>query len=255
MKIICIVPISNNDVYASHFGKSIERFQLGVVNIGNDANNPSNDFIIRKMAIGISYAIEKNMIDNDTIVMFSREDVVVLDNFLPQKLDMVFSKNPHVGVVGIEGVDVIDRGWDFKFDKGHYIQAAAGEAVGNGNHIVHGNSVGYYEDCVGVGNSLFAVRGSLILSGLIPNAMQFVDDENIYSFDMCFQALSRGAKIAVADILIYDGSRKMFDSDYRERAKKQVDNLLNVFTSFGNNLPATVKSFVAIANEVVTIDL
>ena len=255
MNIVCVVPVSNNEIYASHFGKSVERFSLGVVNIGIDPDHPENNPIIRRMAIGVNYALQNKMVNPDTIVVFSKENVVILDNLLSEKIFKVFTDRPDVGIIGVEGIDSIDRDWDLKYSCGHYIQASSGEAVGNGNHIVNNSKVGFFDDCVAVSNSLFAVRGSLILSGLIPNCMQFTDDEKIYSFDMCFQAMSMGSKIAVADILIYDGSQTMFDSEHRNIFSKQINSLLDVFTSFGNKLPVTTKSFAKKANEIVTIDL
>lgn len=257
MKIVCIVPVNNPDVYSSHFGKSVDRLGLGVINIGNDDQNPQNNTQIMKYALGANYAIQNKMIDNDTIVVYSREDVFIMDSLFAQKLNAVFQKRPDVGIIGVEGARSIDRDWNYSYQCGHYIQATDSDGVGNGKHIVHGSSVGFYDDCVVVGNSLFAVRGSLFLANVLPN-VSLAGGEHVCSFDMSFQCLSRGFGVAVADILVYCGSRLGLDGDvaeYKNQANLQYTKLMDLYESFGNVLPATNKSFIKNRNEVVTIDL
>lgn len=225
MKIVAICPITDEDIYSSHAGATLKNNGVVVVNIKD-----SKDTVARKYQIGVQHILKNSMVEADDVVLFMHEDVLVLDSFLKEKLFLVFSENKTVGMVGVQGVEVLTDSYPM-YSHGHVIQGNPMSSVGVGSHIR--NRVGFFDEIVGVAPYFFAIRGSL-LKDLTFNIL---DDRDVYSFDLGLQIQKLGYSLCVADILVFHRSSRLNNEEDKAMTQKKMSELVGYYTERGTIFP------------------
>jgi len=165
-----------------------------------------------------------NKLNDDDIVCFCHEDVLILDPNFSQKLEMIFKLKPEVGLVGVTGSSKLPehgRWFDENFED---LVGQWATNMDNKTIIMGRNRIGYFDDVLVCHKFFIAVRASLLKEGLRFDQCFTFD---LYNLDFCLQVLERGFKVAVADILLLHKSQReeesnldLFNSKYIERGYK-----------------------------------
>lgn len=228
-----VIARHNEDDYKNYLEPSISMMNVITYDVSDKENESLS--LTQKYNSGIEVAL-KDGIDDEDIIVFSHEDVKILDQFFCEKLNMVFLNKPDVGLVGVIGTkEFLQNGmwWANTPDKlnGHIVQENNNKEF----HLVKGK-IGYFDDIVAIDGLIFAIRGKLINEGLL-------FDENFkfhhYDIDMCFQVLKRNYKIAIADILVKHKSAGL--GSLTDEYKESKTNLINKWSEHG--FPITVNKF------------
>lgn len=215
MNVNFVVARENDNTFNSYFVPSARHYAVPCFQIGDKPDEHGN--IIKKSINEKYHIMSKMLIDNkvitdDSIIVFIHEDINILDNHFVEKINMVFSEKPDVGVLGVAGVKQISKeGWWFNEENkpvGHMVEGVDGKNIADGNHVVYG-TVGYIDNCACVEGCVLAVRGSLIKSGLNFDIDTYRNDRDIYAMDLCVQTLLKGYKVAVADMLVFHKSNRV----------------------------------------------
>ena len=214
MKIIFVVGRNSDKTFGTFFAPSAQRFGVECFQIGDSPDKDGNvvNKSINEKYNGMTHILlQNNKIDDETIVVYSHEDINITDNLFDWKLIKTFERHPDVGIVGVAGVKQISKdGWwfDEKNERiGQIFEGVDGENITKGQHVIFG-PVGYYDNIAAVKGCVFAVRGSLLKDGLNFDIESFKNDRNMYAMDLCVQTLLKGYKVAVADVLIYHASHR-----------------------------------------------
>lgn len=171
----------------------------------------------------------------DDIVVFAHDDVIIIDELMKDKLELIFESDD-VGLVGIYGTTEFNEGggwWmcDRKVHgRGHIIQ---GNGNGTKGHMV--DRIGYFDDVVTVDGCFFAMRGELL------NTIKFDENFNSYHFydsDISLQTIHAGYDVVVADILIEHLSPGYLPTNWEEGRQY----LVNKWKSKGYTFPLTKES-------------
>ena len=235
MSIIAICPIHNKEVYTSHIDQCLQRFKMVVVNVNDE--KPPFDPVAKKFHLGAAFAVNNNMIQPDDVVVFVHEDVMILDNLFPEKIQMIFSEKPEIGMVGVEGISTLSEGYQVGYDVGHYVQGNPLSTVGDGSHVVNASGIGFFPKVSAISSYFFAVRGSLILDGVMPDFNAIPGDKNVYAIDMSIQVMSKGYDVAVADIFMYHGSARLRNTNEIASAAKDYSLVVQKHKSLGIEFP------------------
>ena len=250
MNIVTICPISRKDVYESHINPCLQRFKMVVVNV-NDEKEPF-DSVSKKFSLGTTFALNNNMIKPDDIVLYVHEDVMLLDNLVKEKLEKIFADKPDVGMVGVEGIKTLGERFPSNFDYGHYVQGNQ-NGVGQGNHVVNKSGIGYFTDMSAVSNYFFAIRGSLILDGVLPMVNNEVNGRDVYAIDLGMQVMLKGYQIVVADILVFHASMR-YRSSIIVGVQDVYSNLVSKYVDMGVTFPVNGR-VIRKASDVIHIEL
>jgi hypothetical protein len=167
----------------------------------------SDDYEGQHQSIFIKYnqsieALIKNGLKENDIVVFSHEDVKLIDDHLVEKFEMVFEEKKDVGLIGVVGASKLNdtcRWWSNQVQdmRGHIIQ----ENNTQNHHLIKG-IVGYSDDLIVVDGLIFAIRADLFLKYNLRFDQENYDGFHFYDIDICCQILEKKLKIAVADILV-----------------------------------------------------
>jgi len=210
-----VVARENDNTFNTFFVPSAKRFSIPTFQIG-DKPDPNGNIIkkpiIEKYDMMVRMMNENDQINDNSIIVFIHEDVNVLDNHFIDKINTVFSEKPEIGVLGVKGVKQISKeGWWFDEKNkpvGHIIEGIDGKNITEGKHTVYG-TVGYIDDVTAVEGCLLAVRSSIFKSDVAFDTKTYKYDRDMYAMDLCVQALLKGYKVCVADILIYHHSNRV----------------------------------------------
>lgn len=226
-----IVAINNDKIFESYLKSSISKFVSEKVSCIGIHNSPELNSMFTKYNFGIQQANPQD----DDILIFVHEDVKIIDENLIPKLEMIFSKKPKVGLVGIVGTkELCSEGWwsnDYKHHVGHWIQEYDN---GTQKHMVR--KIGFDENMLVVDGCFFAVRGKVakevkFLEELYPKSFHF------YDYSYCVSVLEAGWKVAVADIKILHKSEGPLSANWNDARRIFHNNLY----SKGYKLPLTLE--------------
>lgn len=258
MEILCVVArTSSDDKFNALLAPSINKFKLKCVQIGDKPNEDGVVFsksVVEKYHIGCEILKQQNIITDETIFVFVHEDVNLVDNLFIEKINYVFDERKDIGVVGVVGVEKIsETGWWLSPENnpvGHQVISTVDGVAGSGEYVKYG-PVGFYDKVVAVDNSIFAVRGSVLKDGIDFDVDTLKSDVNMYAMDFCVNALQRGFKIAVADILTFHHSRRNTNINPQWEASKLEFN--KKYTHIG--FPIDVDKFKFDESEVVDVEI
>lgn len=227
---------NDKEVYDKYIGESLQKLNTESYEVFND--NGENLSIFQKYNIGIERAKSIGIKDDD-IICFAHSDVSILDPNFSQKVEIVFKNKSDIGLCGVIGTrEYSDNGgWWMTIPKmlsGHIIQ----EINGQSNHLVKG-SIGYFDDMVVVDGLILMIRGKLLNDGLMWD--ESFDGYHLYDVDICLQVLSKGWKIAVADILVRHKSPGM--GFLTKEWHDSKDKIINKYKKMGCEFPITTESF------------
>jgi hypothetical protein len=252
----CIIPRLNDNTFKQFAEPSLKKIGTQVFQIyDNDKNVHEN--IFKKYSAGLE-TVKQNGLNDTDIVILMHEDVFILDNLFKEKIELLFSEKPEVGLVGVVGAnELTERGgwWMNGSDKlkGHIIQGQDDGGVDKGNHLVKG-AIGYFDNVVCVDGCFMITKGEVIKNGL-----KFDDDiytgNDFYDCDLCLTVLEMGYKIACADILIFHQSRGM--GVFNDAWKTAKDQFINKWNNKSYTLPYTTNQFKVkeIKSEIIELAL
>ena len=86
-----IIARNNNEIYENYIKKSLLKLDAISYDIFDEENTKFS--ITEKYNIGIEHAMECGLEDND-IVIFIHEDVLIQDDFFKEKVELTFNANP-----------------------------------------------------------------------------------------------------------------------------------------------------------------
>lgn len=202
MDITYIVPRNDDSVFERCLLRYFKQKASRTIQI---SNNPEIKSICHKYSKGIDICREKNLLDG--VIIFSHEDITILDNFFEDKIKYIFETNNSIGVVGVVGTELVsEKGWFLEKEnkpKGKIIQGVSDL------QLIKFGEVGFYDNVISVDNCIFAVRASLF-NQIDFDIENLLNDNHHYSTDICLQALKCSYKICVADILVQHESTEHF---------------------------------------------
>jgi len=249
MDIKFIVDRNNDEKFNMYLVPGLKRIGVQVVQVADDETVKT---LTHKYHVGRKVLIDNDMIKEDDIVVFSKEDISIVDNEFKQKVQYLFEQKTDVGVVGVLGAEQINEEgfWSDAENNpiGHIIKGlSSGKGQGEPHAI---GPVGYYDDAVMVDSNFFMIRASL-LNEIDFDTDTLKGDNHLCAMDLCMQVLKRGYKISVADILIYQESFGHFStSDSYKESKKLFDAK---YKDIG--FPITINSFEFDRPEIVEVEI
>jgi hypothetical protein len=238
----CIIPRINDEKFKTLAEPSLKKIGGQVLQV-LDKTAGVTENIFKKYLGGIE-ALMNSGIQDDDIIIFMHEDVVILDNLFKEKLEFLFAEKPEVAIVGIAGaIEITERGgfWMNTPDKmrGHLIQGKEGGCQGDGFHLVKG-AIGYFDDLVCVDGCIMITQGKFIKEGLSFDDKTYTGND-FYDYDICLRALELGYSVACADILIFHASPGL--GVFNESWKKSKDKFIKKWQDKGYTLPFTTSQF------------
>lgn len=238
-KIKIVVARNDDKVFSQYLSPSLQSLKADTnfdVQI-SEIFNIENDSIFKKYNRGM----DDLGVDESDIYCFMHEDVKIHDKSFLNKLSMLFDYKKDIGVLGLIGTSSFPEmgGWwlcDHKFHKGHLIQG-----LPNGTTYHMDRGTGFNDELVSVDGFSFFCHGRFLKTyrfdeNRYPNAYHF------YDVDTCFEALRRGFKVAVADILLEHKSEgPMPDSWHNTR-----NIFINKWKDFHWTFPVTTANLIRI---------
>ena len=242
-KSIFITARFSDDGFDSFLGPSLQKIQTKCVNVSDSETSDGIKTISTKYNIGINIAKEQQLVSNETIVVFSKSDVHVLDPLVMDKLELIFNELPNMMVVGVVGVNELHRGRNLYNIDNKPVNSIIYKKVDSdteGEHIKYSDQ-GFYTNVVGVDDSIIAVRGSFINSGFM-----FTCDTNTgFGIDVAINATKQGYDVGVADILVV--SKNTSDVDYND--------IESVLDAIDVSLPVNIKNISNKGNSLVDVEI
>ena len=257
MEILCVVARGDDQNFNTFLGPSLNKFKLKCVQVGDkpdEMGNIGKKSTNEKYIIGCDVLKQQNLLNDDTVVVFIHEDSNIIDNLFVEKINFLFSERSDIGVVGAVGVESIsnDTFWMSPENRplGHMVLGGDGKSIGKGDYRKFG-PIGMFDKVVAIDNSIIIVRGSLIRDGLTFDGDTLKSDSNMYGMDISIQALQKGFKVAVADILTFHNSKRNLTMNDEWVASKMLFNEKYKDLTF----PITVDSFEFDESEVVDVEI
>lgn len=241
-----VVPVHDENVFQNYILPSLKQIGCGLIQVRSRPGEKESLF--EKYNQSTEALIKLGLKETD-VVVYCHEDVRILDSYFAQKVAMIFNQKPEIGLVGVAGAnEFTDRGgwWMNKPDKlrGHVIQE---NEQGQLFHLVKG-PIGFFDDIVAIDGCMMMVKGKVLLEGLRWDNQTY-DGRDFYDIDFCFEVLSRGYKIGVADILLHHKS--MGTGSMQEPWHKAKEKFFKKWKSLGCEFPITINNFKVKQVEVV----
>lgn len=245
---------NENDVaYKTFLEPSLQKLQVQVFQAVTQ-DGKTEESTAKKYNAIISTIVERNLIEDDDILVFCQEDISIIDNSFVEKIHMIFNQKPNISIVGVMGSSEINDHIEWWMNdpeklRGHVLQNI-GAGINKAQHLVKG-PIGYYEDIVSIDKCIMFVKGKVVKS------VQFDDElcvEDLFNVDFCVRALQKGFQIAIADILIYKDQMPENKIDDVEWNQTRL-NLMDKWKLMGIEIPITINSFNFKRNEVMEIEL
>jgi len=191
----------DEDIYSEYIEKSLDGVGFNSIEVGDGEEKYT---LTNKYNKGIEKILnnEDFTVEENDIVVFCHSDVLILDKYFSQKVEMVFQLEG-VGLMGVIGAKEFTKNgmwWGNTPDKlfGHIVQRNGEKEY----HLKKGD-IGFCKDMVCVDGLLMAVRANLLMGGLrFDERFGF----NFYDIDMCFQVKEMGKSVCVADTVVKHGS-------------------------------------------------
>jgi hypothetical protein len=253
----CIIPRHKDTTFQTIAEPSLKKLGTQVLQVF-DNNKEVSENIFKKYNAGIEAAKQAGIKDED-IVILMHEDTAIFDNLFKEKIELLFSEKPEVGLVGVAGaIEITEKGGWWLNDaiklRGHLIQGKDNEDMEKGFHLVKGG-IGYFDNVVCIDGCMMITKGKLINEGLLFDNTTYVGND-FYDCDICLKVLEMGYKIAVADLLIFHQSmgKGMFKDEWSIAKNKFIEKWNNK----GYKLPFTADQFKVKenpTNEIIEIPL
>jgi len=232
----------NNDAFAKYLAPSIKNLQIKCVHITDKKENNDIKQISSKYNVGIDVVKKNNLINNNTCIIFSKSDTHIIDNLILDKLELAFTHNPNIAVIGVAGSKVLNEDESLYSPDNKPVNGIIVNSNGEGNHIQYTKN-GFFNNIVAVDDSLFAVSGAF----LNDSDFHFLPDFNSgFGIDVSIVATKLGYDVICADILVSTyGSHSISFKDI-----KQHTSLLSV-----DKYPIMSNNIIKNTNSVVEIEL
>jgi len=241
---VFITPRMDNDDFDSYLGASLQSIKTKCVNISDSNDSTNIKSISQKYNVGVSIIKDKHLLTDSTIVIFSKPNVYIADPLFIDKITMIFNDKPNIGVVGVVGVKELHSGRDLYSNDNtplNGIVYTIDEDSNKGEHIQYSVN-GFYDDVVAVDDSIFAVRGSLLLN----DDFSFDYDSDIgYGIELSIKAINYGYDVAVADILVVSQTNTNISYDV-------IDDIIQLTNS---KYPVNIKTLLKNINSIIDIEL
>lgn len=246
--IIYAIPRHDDTTFNKYINVSVQKYGGMMYEIKGE-----NDTISQKYQIAVN-AMKQNNIADDDIVVFTHEDVQILDEAFVPKVQMLFQQNSDLGMVGIAGsteLPISGGWWHTTPDKmrGHLIQ---GNDTDNGGNYLKKGPTGFYNDLVCVDGCFMVTTGRIAKNHLDFDINTFKDCNDFYDINICLHLLKQKFKIAVANIMIYHKSSGT--GALKATWEEAKDKLIDKYTKEGYTFPLTKDSFIN-KDEIVEIFL
>ena len=185
----------------------------------------------------IDKMVDEGMKEHD-IVMFVHGDVNIVDPFYIEKFEYYFNHVPNVAVAGVIGTTVLTEqgGWHMcpaDYHRGQWIQD---NTPPDGKTTIQQRKIGNFDDVLVVDGMCFCVRGKYLLEGNRFDYKTYGDVYHFYDLDFCLEAIEKGWKVGVVDVLAKHKSAGGYDSDWG-----RVKNIfIDKWKSKGVSFPLTL---------------
>ena len=244
MDTIFITPRSENDKFDTYLGASIQSIKTRCVNVADNKDSNEEKSISKKYNIGVDIIKDRQLLNESTIVIFSKPNVYIIDPLFVDKLSMIFSDKPNIGVVGVAGVKEIHSGRRLYSNDNtplNGIVYTIDEETNKGEHVQYSKN-GFYDDVVAVDDSIIAVRGSLLLH----NEFSLDCDSSIgFGIELSIKSINYGYDVGVADILVVSSENTDIDAEI-------IDGIVSTTNS---KYPINIKTLSKNINSIISIDL
>ena len=244
METVFITPRYKGDGFDRYLGPSLERIPTKCINVADKPDTVSIKSSSHKFNSGVEIAKDRDLLHEDTIVVFAKSNVHILDHLFADKVSMIFEEKPEVGVLGVLGVKQLNSGRDlYEVDNQPLNGIIYAVDVENekGQHIQYSKN-GFFDDIVAVDDSVIAIRGSLFLN----HGIRLESDvDRGYGIEIAVKSLMSGYKVVAADILVV--------SD--DNTNLSHDDIDKVVRSLNLTYPVSANNLFDKSNSVMDIDI
>jgi len=245
-----VVDRKDDNKFNMYLMNSLKRIGVQAVQVADDPEKAPS--VMSKYSLGTDALVKQNLVTDDDIVVFSKEDINIVDNEFKAKVEYLFETKDDIGIVGVIGTEKISKdGWWLDKENvpvGHIIK---GLSSGNGQGEPYEvGPIGYYDDIVAVDSNFFLVRASLLKEISFDKETLSMDND-LCAMDLCIQALQNGYRIAVADILIYQESTNHLSTSKGYEESQKIFNEKYKDLEF----PITINSFTFDRPETVEVEI
>jgi len=244
MESIVITARSKDDSFDRYLGASLNNINTKCINVADKPDTDKVKSIATKYNIGVSIAKNNDLLHKDTIVVFAKPCTHIIDNLAMDKISMIFDEKPNVGVIGVMGAKTLHSGkslYEASNSPVNGIVYTMNEDDDKGEHVQYSKN-GFYDNVVAVDDSVFAVRGSLLLD----NDMTLESESDSgYGIEMSIKSNLNGYSVVVADILVLT----------EDRTTPSSDIIGGIVSNMNLHYPITSVSLGKNINSVVDIDI
>ena len=245
MNSVFITPRHKDDDFNKFLGPSLNKIPTKCINVADKPDSDEVKNIARKYNVGLGIAKDKGLLDKDTMVVFAKSNVHILDSLFLEKMTIIFEEKPDIAIVGVLGTKTLHSGrslYDVDNRPVNGIIYADENNSDKGQHIQYSKN-GFYDDIVSLDDSIIAIRGSLLLDD--DNLLLECDSDEGYGIEIALKSIMNGYRTAVADILVVS-------KDNTNRDFKVVDNIVK---QLGLQYPITASSLGQKINSIVDIEI
>jgi len=221
MNIIFVTPRYEDDGFDTFLGPSLQMMPAKCINIADKPDTDEVKKISFKYNIGVELAKKQNLIDKDSIIVFCKSNVHIMDTLFKDKLSIIFKEMPNVGVVGVVGTKQLHKGaslYSIENQPVNGIIYARDVKNDKGEHIQYSKN-GFYNEIVAIDDSIIAIRACLFIEDGIK--FESNTDEG-YGIEIAIKSILNGYDTVVADILVV--SHQEHNHNYKT-INKIVDGL------------------------------
>jgi hypothetical protein len=245
MKIVFITPRHKDDDFDVFLGPSLKKIPTRCINVADKPGTDNVKTITHKYNVGVGIAKDKDLLDKDTIIVFAKSNIHIVDSLFAEKINMIFEDSPNTGIVGVLGTKEIHNDvslYSVENKPVNGIIYARENNVEKGDHIQYSKN-GFFDDIVAIDDSIIAVRGSLLLEN---DALLFdCDCDEGYGIEIALKSVMNGYNTVVADILVVS----------KEKSERDFTIIDKIVKPLGLEYPITVSSLGKTINSVVEIEL
>ncbi len=245
MKTVFITPRHKDDGFDSFLGPSLTKIRTRCINVADKPDTDKVKPISHKYNVGVGIAKDKGLLDNDTIIIFAKSNIHIVDSLFIEKVSMIFEDSPNTAVVGVLGTKTLHSGRSlYNIDNRpvNGIIYSNADNIDKGEHIQYSKN-GFYDDIVAIDDSIIAVRGSLLIDN---DDLSFESEcDEGYGIEIALKAIMNGYNAVVADILVVS----------KEKSELNFTIIDGVVKALGLKFPITAKSLGKTISSVVDIEL
>lgn len=233
----------DGDGFEKYLGPSLQQIKTKCVNVADKKDSTDVKSIANKYNIGTNIITDNELLNNDTMVIYAKSSVHVIDPMAVNKVAIAFDSMPQIGVIGVLGVKEIHRGRALYNPDNKPVNGIMFKQDGSNNvaeHIQYSEN-GFYDDVVAIDDSFIAIRGSALLNGL----RWHTDINRGVGLEIAINALRMGYEVAVADILVLT----------HEPTELHHTEIESVLDQINVSIPVNIKNVAVKSNSVVDIEI